>query len=84
MKAQGVWISSDLVRNNKEESMKTFSTDKEKDYMQEMEQHLQHLKKSNPLSYLVNNFAKYVRRQELTRFLVRHELYKKILNIKGF
>ena len=63
--------------------MKTFSTDKEKDYMQEMEQHLQHLKKSNPLSYLVNNFAKYVRRQELTRFLVRHELYKKILNIKG-
>ena len=31
----------------------------------------------------MNNFAKYVRRQELTRFLVRHELFKQILNIKG-
>lgn len=63
--------------------MKIFATHKEKKYMKEMEQHLQHLKKIASLSYLVNNFAKYVRRQELTRFLVRHELFKKILNVKG-
>ena len=63
--------------------MKIFSTEKEKNYIKDMEAHLQKLKGSVPLTYLVNNFAKYCRRQELTRLLVRHELFKKILNIKG-
>jgi hypothetical protein len=63
--------------------MKTFSTELEKYYMEKVEQHLQDLKSVVPLSYLVNNFAKYARRQEITRFLVRNEMFKKILNIKG-
>ena len=29
------------------------------------------------------HFAKYARRQDITRFLVRHELFKKVLPIKG-
>ena len=29
------------------------------------------------------NFEKYVRRQDLSRFLVRYELFKQILNVKG-
>jgi hypothetical protein len=28
-------------------------------------------------------FTKYTRRHELARFLVQHELFKKILNVKG-
>jgi hypothetical protein len=63
--------------------MKKFSAKREDLYASEMEKHLQALVRRVPLSYLANNFAKYVRRQELTRFLVRHELFKKILSIKG-
>jgi hypothetical protein len=63
--------------------MKTFSTEIEKDYMKKMEEHLNKLKNVLPLSSLVNNFAKYARRQEITRFLFRHEIFKKILNLKG-
>jgi Macrocin-O-methyltransferase (TylF) len=63
--------------------MKDFRTQNELEYVAKMEQHLQHLARRIPLSYLPNNFAKYVRRQELTRFLVRHELFKKLLDIKG-
>lgn len=63
--------------------MKTFATEKEGQYKIEMEQHLRTLSERVPISYLVTNFAKYVGRQEVTRFLVRHELFKKILHIKG-
>jgi len=31
----------------------------------------------------LENFPKYVRRQNLTRFLAQYELYKRILNVKG-
>ena len=31
----------------------------------------------------MENFPKYVRRQNLTRFLVLYEIFKKILNVKG-
>lgn len=63
--------------------MKTFATHQEGQYKDDMEQHLKALSERVQLSYLVNNFAKYVRRQELTRFLVRHELFKRILHVKG-
>jgi len=62
--------------------MKNYSTSKDADYKELMEKHLQSLKGLS-LSYLVNNYAKYARRQVITRFLVRHELFKKILDIKG-
>lgn len=31
----------------------------------------------------LNNFEKYVRRQSISRFLARYELFKKVLNVKG-
>ncbi len=31
----------------------------------------------------LQNFAKYIRRQDATRFLACYEIFKKILNIKG-
>lgn len=31
----------------------------------------------------LQNFPKYISRQSLTRFLVRHEIFKKILNVQG-
>jgi hypothetical protein len=48
-----------------------------------VEQCLQHTKERASLFYLVENFARYLRLEELSRLLVRHELFKKILNIKG-
>ena len=40
---------------------------------------------ANPLPWEVKmeNFPKYVRRQNLTRFLALYELFKKVLNVKG-
>ena len=41
--------------------------------------------KSNPLYWekKIENFPKYVRRQNLTRFLALYEIFKKILGVKG-
>lgn len=71
------------MKPTKKNRIKIFATPQEKDYQANMEEHLQSLAKNLPLSYLVNNFAKYVRRQELTRLLARHEIFQKILPIKG-
>jgi len=40
---------------------------------------------ANPLPWetKMENFPKYVRRQNLTRFLVLYELFKKVMNVKG-
>ena len=40
---------------------------------------------SNPNNWeqKMENFPKYVRRQNLTRFLVLYEIFKKILEVKG-
>ena len=51
--------------------------------MEEMEQHLQQISKGASLSSLITGFSKYIRRQDLTRFLVRHELFKHILSAEG-
>jgi len=58
-------------------------TKKELTYAHEIEKHLKRLAKERPLSYIANNFCKYVRRQELTRFLFRYDIFTKILEIKG-
>lgn len=63
--------------------MRSYATERDAQYKDEMEQHLQQLAKRAPLSYLVNTFAKYARRQEVTRFLARHELYGKIADLQG-
>ena len=63
--------------------MKTLIRQLEAEYSRKMEDHLRSLTSTVPYSYIVNNFAKYVRRQELTRFLFRYDLFKEILNVKG-
>lgn len=52
-------------------------------YEELREQYLQELAKRVPISHIVDNFAKNVARQELTRFLFRHEIFKKVVNLKG-
>lgn len=37
----------------------------------------------NPWESKIENFPKYVRRQNLTRFLVLYEIFKRVLNVKG-
>lgn len=37
----------------------------------------------SPMVTKLANFTKYVRRQDLKRFLVRYELFKQVLNVKG-
>lgn len=63
--------------------MKSYSTDRDHTYSRELEAHLQLLSASKPLSYIANGFSKYARRQEITRFLARHELFQKILEVQG-
>jgi len=46
--------------------MKIFATDKEKEYQKNIEKHLKAISNKVSLSYLVNNFAKYAKRQEIT------------------
>jgi len=60
-------------------------TDKERNYAVDKEEFLKTIISDNktPLSNIVDNFSKYVSRQQLSRFLVRHELFKKVLNVKG-
>lgn len=52
-------------------------------YEVEMEGHLKELTGQGQISYIADNFAKYANRYQITRFLARHDLYKKILPIKG-
>lgn len=40
-------------------------------------------KSSCPTDRKLANFPKYVRRQTIARFLVQHEIFKRILNVKG-
>ncbi len=63
--------------------MHSFRTEQDKTYLADRETYLQELAKRVPASYLVDNFGKYAKRQELTRLLVRHELFKQIIDIKG-
>jgi hypothetical protein len=56
-------------------------TDKEKNYIQELEKYIA----CSPFSQVdkMQNFTKYIPRQALTKFLCKQELFKKILNIHG-
>ncbi len=57
----------------------------EKDYLDRLNQYLIEIiaqKKRSGIE-IVENFAKYVPRQTLTRFLVHNELFKMVLDIKG-
>ncbi len=60
----------------------TFKTKKDKNYFKNRKKYLNKNFNKN-LDYLVDGFPKYARRQEVTRFLARIELFKKIINIQG-
>lgn len=53
------------------------------EYAESMERFLQWHVGKCPMGALVNNFPKYVQRFELSRFLARNELFKKIINVEG-
>jgi len=61
------------------------STQRDMNYREAMEAHLRTLAIDGGASLfdVVNTFANYVRRQELTRFCVRYELFKQVLHVKG-
>jgi hypothetical protein len=41
------------------------------------------LKYNAPIETKLSNFEKYVKRQALSRFLVRYELFRKVREVKG-
>lgn len=61
--------------------MKRFRTEKEL----EVGKSIENIFNKNPdsVELKLENFPKYVRRQQLKRFLTLYEIYKKILNVKG-
>lgn len=63
--------------------MKSLATPIEKDYQHNTENHLRMLAENGSILKIVNNFSKYARRQEITKFIARYELFKKIIDIKG-
>lgn len=63
--------------------VRSYATERDHRYREAREAYLAALAKRVPVSELVDNFAKYVRRQELTRFLARHELFRMVENVQG-
>lgn len=66
-----------------EVGVRSYATDRDKQYRESRDEHLSALASRVQLSSLVDNFAKYARRQEVTRFLARHELFRLVQNIQG-
>jgi hypothetical protein len=62
---------------------RSYATERDRNYATDREAHLAALSKQVPVAELVDNFAKYARRQELTRFLARHELFKMVQDVQG-
>jgi hypothetical protein len=56
-------------------------TDREQTYLEQLEQHLE----ASDFSRVeqAQNFAMYTPRQDLTRFLCRYEVFKRVLNVHG-
>ncbi len=67
----------------KSRRVRSWATERDKKYKEQMEEHLGRLAQGVSLSYILNNFAKYVKRQELGRLLARHQLFQKIADIQG-
>lgn len=63
--------------------VRSYATDRDLRYREARDAHLAAVAKLGPLSALVDNFAKYARRQEMTRFLARHELFRLVQGIQG-
>lgn len=64
---------------------KSRSTSQEKNYKMEMESHLQQIINQNErsISAIVNDFAKYASRQQITRFLAHNQIFNEIIDVPG-
>lgn len=60
--------------------MKSYATSQDLEYKNKM---IEHLKNIEDKSSIANNFSKYARRQEITRFIARYEMFKLIQNVQG-
>ena len=63
--------------------MHSYATKQDQQYKEEMEAHLRTIANQAPLTSIANGFAKYARRQEVTRFLARYEMFKMVQDIQG-
>lgn len=63
--------------------IQSYATEQDAFYKRAREEYLLSLSESTSLSSIADNFAKYARRQEITRFLARHELFQKISEVQG-
>lgn len=66
-----------------ERSLPSYATQRDVDYRKAREAYLSDLARNGSVSAIADNFAKYARRQEVTRFLARHELFQKVSQIQG-
>ena len=66
-----------------ERQLPTYQKPEEAIYREELEQHINEQKNRQSSIRIANGFSKYASRQELTRFIARVELFKKISHIRG-
>lgn len=63
--------------------MHSYATSQDQQYRDEMEKYLRTISTQVPISSIANGFSKYAKRQEITRFLARYEIFKMVQNIQG-
>jgi hypothetical protein len=61
----------------------SYQTEGDRNYASAMESHLKAQAERQTLSAISNGFAKYAKRQEITRFLIRNELFRQIVDVQG-
>jgi len=60
--------------------MKSYGTGQDLEYKNQMRDHLNNI---DDKSAIANNFSKYSRRQEITRFIARYEMFKMVQQVQG-
>ena len=67
----------------KKKSKYSFQTEENYTYFENRKKYLKRKYDSTALDEIADGFPKYAKRQEITRFLARHELFKKVLEREG-
>lgn len=76
-------IKKPVDLSKKPRVLPTYATEQDSIYRRAREEYLLSISENISLSSIADNFAKYARRQEITRFLARHELFQKISEVQG-
>lgn len=63
--------------------IKSLSTEQEKSYQLKMEEHIQNILKGKKATEVLNDFAKYASRQQITRFLAYNEIFQLARDVQG-